>query len=162
ATDHRELVEEARREDPGNHQLALRQEVGAAAVCGACPRARAHDVRVADRVRRDAAVVEKLAVEVLVAGPFAARAAVDVDVLDLAIRDPDRSRAGERHRAGGRCGDRERENNKQSTKKRNALHELLLCSYRVMEQLTGTTPGSHAAARHRLTQTRHFGERTLA
>src|SRR5262245_37476996 len=105
--DHRQLVEEPRREHPGDHQLALRQEVGAAAVRGAGPRARAHDVRVADRVGRDAAVVEKLAVEVLVAGSLAARAAVDVDVVDLAIRDPNRPGAGERDGAACRSGDRE-------------------------------------------------------
>src|SRR5262249_49840616 len=105
--DDRELVEEARGKDARDHQLALREEVGAAAVRGAGAGARAHDVRVADRVRRDAAVIEELAVEVLVARALAARAAVDVDVLDLAIRDPDRPRAGERDGADGRCGDRE-------------------------------------------------------
>src|SRR5437764_3922535 len=61
----------------------------------------------ADRLRRDAAVVEELAVEVEVAGTSPVLAAIDMDVLDEPIGDPDRAGPGERLGAAGRRDDRE-------------------------------------------------------
>src|SRR5438445_8657054 len=105
--DDRELVEEARGEHAGGHERPLRQEVGAAAVRRAGATRDARDVRMADRLRRDAAVEEELAVEVEVAGTSPVLTAIDVDVLDEPIGDPDRAGPGERRGAAGRRDDRE-------------------------------------------------------
>src|SRR5438067_3379311 len=105
--DDRQLIEEARGEHAGDYELPLRQEVGAAAVRRAGATRHARDVRMADRLRGDAAVVEELAVEVEVAGTSAVLAAVDVDVLDEPIGDPDRAGPGEQWGAAGRRDDGE-------------------------------------------------------
>ena len=90
ATEHGQLVELRVDHRAAHHDLPLREEVGAAAAPRVPDDERAHELDVADRAKREPAVVEQMAQDLHVAGAAPARAEIDPRRRDLAVGDPDR------------------------------------------------------------------------